>query len=142
MGVSTMNVSGIRPYQGFYNYNSKRVQQLQQELLAVEQEAGSKEKLPEEKTELAAQGVETSKKAAPRQNYTSADYAKEYDPGAVYDKKDKEVSLSMLDVEKAVSDLDKDQVLRRYQYFVDSAKEPGPVVSPMAFRRQENFDLI
>ena len=35
----------------------------------------------------------------------------------------RDVSLSNLDMEKAISDMRKDQVLEQYQYFVGSAKE-------------------
>lgn len=133
-----MNISGIRPYQGFYQYNSKRVLQLQQEQLAMSRGVLPEEPKPEVREEKAEQSLgAVSAQPAREQNFSSADYAKQYDPKAVIDKKDRDVSLNTLDVEKAVSDLDKDQVLRRYQYFVDAGKEQ----KASALRDMENFSL-
>lgn len=104
-----MNISGIRPSLGFYSYNSIKIDELRNQQLAVttqeqvpmqEESTGYKDQLPVE------------------QNFTSYDYAKSYQPDETYELKGAESDISKLDVEKTVSDLEKDKVLEQYQYFV------------------------
>ena len=76
------------------------------------------------------------------QTFTSADYAQQYDPEAVYKMKGDNVSLDKLDIdrEQIISALDKDQVLRQYQYFVRTnfTNQSQPVG---AVRGMENFEI-
>lgn len=104
-----MNISGIRPSLGFYSYNSIKIDELRNQQLAVtaqeqatmqEESTGYKDQLPVE------------------QNFTSYDYAKSYQPDEPYELKGAESDISKLDVEKTMSDLEKDKVLEQYQYFV------------------------
>ena len=104
-----MNISGIRPSLGFYSYNSIKINELRNQQLAVtaqeqapmqEESTGYKDQLPVE------------------QNFTSYDYAKSYQPDETYELKGAESDISKLDVEKTMSDLEKDKVLEQYQYFV------------------------
>lgn len=104
-----MNISGIRPSLGFYSYNSIKIDELRNQQLAVtaqeqapmqEESSGYKDQLPVE------------------QNFTSYDYAKSYQPDETYELKGAESDISKLDVEKTMSDLEKDKVLEQYQYFV------------------------
>ncbi len=104
-----MNISGIRPSLGFYSYNSIKIDELRNQQLAVttqeqapmqEESTGYKDQLPVE------------------QNFTSYDYAKSYQPDETYELKGAESDISKLDVEKTMSDLEKDKVLEQYQYFV------------------------
>lgn len=104
-----MNISGIRPSLGFYSYNSIKIDELRNQQLAVtaqeqapmqEESTGHKDQLPVE------------------QNFTSYDYAKSYQPDETYELKGAESDISKLDVEKTMSDLEKDKVLEQYQYFV------------------------
>lgn len=104
-----MNISGIRPSLGFYSYNSIKIDELRNQQLAVtaqeqapmqEDSTGYKDQLPVE------------------QNFTSYDYAKSYQPDETYELKGAESDISKLDVEKTMSDLEKDKVLEQYQYFV------------------------
>ena len=104
-----MNISGIRPSLGFYSYNSIKIDELRNQQLAVtaqeqapmqEESTGYKDQLPVE------------------QNFTSYDYAKSYQPDETYELKGAESYISKLDVEKTMSDLEKDKVLEQYQYFV------------------------
>lgn len=104
-----MNISGIRPSLGFYSYNSIKIDELRNQQLAVttqeqspkqEENTGYKDQLPVE------------------QNFTSYDYAKSYQPDETYELKGAESDISKLDVEKTMSDLEKDKVLEQYQYFV------------------------
>mgnify|MGYP003529574456 FL=1 len=104
-----MIISGIRPSLGFYSYNSIKIDELRNQQLAVtaqeqapmqEESTGYKDQLPVE------------------QNFTSYDYAKSYQPDETYELKGAESDISKLDVEKTMSDLEKDKVLEQYQYFV------------------------
>lgn len=104
-----MNISGIRPSLGFYSYNSIKIDELRNQQLAVtaqeqapmqEESTGYKDQLPVE------------------QNFTSYDYAKSYQPDETYELKGAESDISKLDVDKTMSDLEKDKVLEQYQYFV------------------------
>ena len=104
-----MNISGIRPSLGFYSYNSIKIDELRNQQLAVtaqeqapmqEESTGYKDQLPVE------------------QNFTNYDYAKSYQPDETYELKGAESDISKLDVEKTMSDLEKDKVLEQYQYFV------------------------
>lgn len=104
-----MNISGIRPSLGFYSYNSIKIDELRNQQLAVtaqeqapmqEESTGYKDQLPVE------------------QNFTSYDYAKSYQPDETYELKGAESDISKLDVERTMSDLEKDKVLEQYQYFV------------------------
>ena len=104
-----MNISGIRPSLGFYSYNSIKIDELRNQQLAVtaqeqapmqEESTGYKDQLPVE------------------QNFTSYDYAKSYQPDETYELKGAESDISKLDVEKTMSDLEKDKVLEQSQSFV------------------------
>ena len=104
-----MNISGIRPSLGFYSYNSIKIDELRNQQLAVtaQEQAPMQEESTGYKDQLTVE-----------QNFTSYDYAKGYQPDETYELKGAESDISKLDVEKTMSDLDKDKVLEQYQYFV------------------------
>ena len=82
--------------------------------------------------------------ARERQTYNSADYAKEYQPGVSYELKGADSDLNSLDVEKALSGLEKDQVLKQYQFFFGddiTAGNTTKVSSDLVVRPEENFSL-
>lgn len=104
-----MNISGIRPSLGFYSYNSIKIDELRNQQLAVtaQEQAPMQEESTGYKDQLSVE-----------QNFTSYDYAKGYQPDETYELKGAESDISKLDVEKTMSDLEKDKVLEQYQYFV------------------------
>lgn len=113
-----MNISGIRPYAGFYEYNSIKAAELRNQQIAASQE--------EEPEELDSKPVESAAgaaSAAAGQTFTSWDFARTYDPKASYELKGINSDINSLDTMKAVSDLDKDKVIRQYQYFVGDRKQ-------------------
>ena len=125
-----MNVSGVSPSAGIYTYNSIRLSELRNQQIQAAQEGRSvqaaqaaQEKLPVHAEDIRAQ-----------QTYTSYNYAQEYRAGEVYDLKGVDADLAKLDVEKAVSDMEKDQILHQYQYFVGDAPKAS-------LRSGENFIL-
>ena len=95
-----MNISGIRPVDGFYNYSSYGVN--------------------------SASSVKT---------FGAYDFASQYDPNATYSLKGKDSELKNLDVEKAISDMQRDEAIHQYQYFVGD-RESNPVSGGM-----EDFSL-
>lgn len=136
-----MNVSGIRPYEGFYQYNSIKLNELRnQQIAAAQQETRAQEIDPEQakrqEQEIAA--------FTARQTFDSYDFAQQYKPDGTFDLKGADSDIASLDISKAVSDLDKDQLLQQYQYFVGTevsvsvkAKDSQDVV----LRSGENFSL-
>lgn len=139
--TGVMTISGIRPYAGFYEYNSIKANELRAEQIAATQEASSVE-AEEVSTETQSAAIQTP---APEQNFTAFDYAQNYRSDETYELKGKDSDLASLDMQKAISDLDKDQVLQQYQFFVGdkdsvTAKMTIDPVERM-IRREESFTL-
>lgn len=131
-----MNISGIRPYAGFYDYNSIKAEELRGEQIAEAQSTLSLQQTEEPQATAPAAPVE--------QNYNSYDFAQTYRPGETYELKGRDSDIESLDVQKAVSDLGKDQVLQQYQYFVGSADTVTKTTNEAAqqnMRSGENFSL-
>ena len=131
-----MNVSGIRPYSGFYNVGSV-VPPTRQEVAAAEEKAvdrredGAALSISREAMDAAT----TS--AREKQTFGSYDYAKQYhpeaaDPASIGSNAD----INNLDVRKAVSDMQKDEAIQQYQVFVGGGSEAAAQV-----RGAEDFSL-
>ena len=129
-----MNVSGVSPSAGIYSYNSIRLNELRNQQIMASKEAHTKQEEPELKIDESVQL---------EQNYTSYDYAQEYKAGEAYGLKGEDSDINKLDVEKAVSDLEKDQILQQYQYFVGGASYAAAKenAAEMPLRSGENFIL-
>ena len=126
-----MNISGIRTGAGFYDYNSIKINEVRSQQI---QEARESEQIPV--TGTVEQNDSTDAKveqilAAQKEDYGVADFNSKYQPDASYDLKG---------VEKALSDLKKDQVLQQYQFFVgDDAFASTEKLKQV--REEENFWL-
>ena len=59
-----------------------------------------------------------------------------YQPDAVYELKGVDSDIARLDVERAISDMRRDQVLEQYQFFVGTNPDEAQPVRP-----DENFIL-
>ena len=134
-----MNVSGIRPYAGFYDYNSINTNELRsRQLSQAKDEALEVQNNPATLDNPVAE-------AAPKQDFTSFDYSKKYEPNKNYDLKGVDSDIYNLDTQKAISDLDKDQVLKQYQYFVGDKNQAvvNKAMNPAEkiYRSGENFSL-
>ena len=103
-----MNISGIRPTAGFYSYNSIKINELRNQQLAVT----TQEKVVKKESVIEQEEVPVE------QTFSSFDFAQTYKPDATYELKGEDSDVSVLDVEKTLSDLEKDKVLEQYQYFV------------------------
>lgn len=131
-----MNISGIRPSVGYYSYNSIKINELRNQQIAAAQQAKLAAKEEKPANDVDETPVE--------QNFTSFDFAQTYKPDETYELKGQDSDLQSLDVEKAVSDLQKDKILEQYQYFVSD--RPQVVATEMnpeerALRSGENFVL-
>ena len=124
-----MNLSGIRISAGFYDYNS-----IENRAVTVGSELPAE--LPQSVTDQAPSAEEhaapaVSRKSGPDQG--AIDYANSYQPDAVYELKG---DIARLDVERAISDMRRDQVLEQYQFFVGTNPDEAQPVRP-----DENFIL-
>ena len=114
-----MNISGMRPYEGFYEYNSIKAVALRSQQIAAVQNASGDEELSGGSQ---PQGQTQTKRP---QTYNAFDYAKEYQPDETYELKGADSDLAGLDMQKAISDMEKDQVLQQYQYFMGTQDKGG-----------------
>lgn len=133
-----MNVSGVSPSAGIYTYNSIRLSELRSQQIAAAREARQQEAV-----EVGITQRQQQDDMRLQQTYTSYDYAQEYRPDEVYELKGEDADITKLDVEQALSDMEKDQLLQQYQYFVGdamtaTAKEPA---AELTLRSGENFIL-
>lgn len=128
-----MNISGIRPTNEFYNVNS--VESIRRAAQVAPVEAPVEKVAPVEAPKTEGRSAETEAK----QTFGAYDYANQFKPGETYSMKGTDSDLRSLDVEKAVSDMQKDSVLHQYQYFVkDNAQATAAAAS---VRGAENFSL-
>lgn len=145
-----MNISGISSYWGFYDYNSIKSEKAGKADEVSEPEARQHElqSPPEEETErvgvLTAERLEQSADYA--QAFTGADYAGRYQPDFEYEPGGENHDINQLDVTRAISDMQKDQVLLQYQFFVGGSRSVDGVkvlsdVNPAAIREMEDFAL-
>lgn len=123
-----MNISGIRPSAGFYDYNT-----IKSEELSAEQTQKTLTAQQSDTEQEAVMNVEASAKP----DTGAMDYANRYQPDASYDLKGADSELMSLDVEKAISDMKRDQVLQQYQFFIGESQAEQLLES----RNQENFLL-
>ena len=123
-----MNISGIRPSAGFYDYNT-----IKSEELSAEQTQKTLTAQQSDAEQEAVMNVEASAKP----DTGAMDYANRYQPDASYDLKGADSELMSLDVEKAISDMKRDQVLQQYQFFIGGSQAEQLLES----RNQENFLL-
>ena len=123
-----MNISGIRPSAGFYDYNT-----IKSEELSAEQTQKTLTAQQSDTEQEAVMNVEASAKP----DTGAMDYANRYQPDVTYDLKGADSELMSLDVEKAISDMKSDQVLQQYQFFIGESQAEQLLES----RNQENFLL-
>lgn len=131
-----MNVSGVRPYAGFYQYNSIRLNEARNAQIAAAESVNqqSVSEAPAKEPVAQVPAVEERKP----QTFSSYDFAQQYNPDETFDLKGADSDINSLDVQKAVSEMTKDTMLQQYQYFVDTNAED---VGSAALRINENFSL-
>ncbi len=131
-----MNISGIRTYAGFYDYNTIKNQEAHGRQIA-ESKAEAAEALATQEEQQSKEAEQVI--AAPaKQDNGASEYAKQYQPDATYELKGVDSDIANLDVAKALSDMKKDQVLQQYQFFVGESKAGEALTEN---RKDENFYL-
>ena len=131
-----MNISGIRPSIGFYDQNSIRINP---ELGISPEEEVASEVASEEISSTSVISDEEIAAARKGQTFGSYDFASQYKPGSQYDLKGVDSDIKSLDVEKAVSNMQKDSAIHRYQYFVQNKSNQSSQASQA--RGTEDFSL-
>lgn len=137
-----MNISGIQPYSGSYDYNSiKKVEPLSYPVQAI---SGIDAHVGSNTTEQQDQSISLDD-AAKSQSFTASDYASQYQSNAVYDMKGADSDIHSLDMTQAITDMQKDQVLQQYQFFIGESQAQKSTastgVTSMSSRAVENFSL-
>lgn len=116
-----MNISGIRPSSGFYDYTKFNIDALKAEeeanvadnkAVATEEKLVTDEEIAEAKSKQTFSSFDFSKQ------YDASKYAENFDDSNGYSYKGSESELKNLDVMRAISDMEKDKAIQRYQYFV------------------------
>ena len=125
-----MNISGIRPYSGFYNVNN--VSSVHNNSYDTAPQA-----VEEKEEKVSAVSQESIEAARSKQTFGSYDYADQYRPTENFEVNSSNSDLRSLDVEKAISDMRKDQAIQQYQFFVGENSEAETVSA----RGSENFSL-
>lgn len=129
-----MNISGIRPGAGFYDYNTIKSDEASMQRTAdVEPIPAVREGTEEDRQELALQSDREG-----RTDNGAREFAERYQPDVSYELKGSESDLMSLDVEKAISDMRKDQVLQQYQFFVGESQAEEILATA---KEKENFSL-
>ena len=138
-----MNISGIRPSIGFYDYNSiKQTQSPEAAGVAAESMVNAVE--PVKPVETSAPTEAEISAARQKQTFGAYDYASTYKPDETFSMKGTESDINSLDVERAVNDMQKDSMLRQYQYFVGTQLDPSGMPQETAqatARPTEDFAL-
>lgn len=135
-----MNISGIRTGAGFYDYNSIKINEVRNQQIWESMESGQMPVMgaveQNDSADIEAVQLQTVQKA----DHGAAEFNARYQSDASYELKGVDSDLSKLDVEKALSDLKKDQVLQQYQFFVgDDAFASTEKLKQV--REEENFWL-
>lgn len=119
-----MGIEKIGGYSGLYtDYKPQNIRLTDaQEIKA--QEASQVKKSTEDEIPVRASGTDTTQQLQERSRITDLeDVSLKFNKSEDFGYIGKDASLSKLDMEKAISDMHKDQVLHQYQYFVGSTKD-------------------
>lgn len=139
-----MNISGIRPSVGFYDYNGIKNSVVSEvsspELSVPAQQIHLSSDVPQSDSQQAEDASAIEKEVRARQTFGAYDYVSQYNPSATYDLKGADSDIHSLDVEKAVSDMRKDEVIHQYQYFVGQELGTQAATVPN-MRGAEDFSL-
>ncbi|MDD6306832.1 MAG: hypothetical protein PUA75_07780 [Clostridiales bacterium] len=133
-----MNISGIRMGAGFYDYNTIKTDEIAKQQIEDAETAKELPTVGQKETEAADRETVMQEERESRADTGAWDFARRYQPEASYELKGSESDIKSLDVEKAISDMRKDQVLQQYQFFVGESQAQEILA---ATREKENFSL-
>ena len=116
-----MSIRGIGQYGGFYqNYNVPAIPSASVETTPLEQPSELQKSSPVDASQIGQTTNETSATESNRQNSSLEDISLLFNKNDNFDYIGKDSEIGNLDVQQAVSDMKKDQVLQEYQYFVNN----------------------
>lgn len=131
-----MGVGGISDYSSlFYNYRVPEISSADSEQLKkAEAVPGLNQAVQDEKPAVqeAGQGIELSiedKQPAKPKVVNANEISLTFNAGDDYGYIGRDSDIASLDMQKAISDMQKDQVLQQYQYFVGNAQNLLPKYS-------------
>lgn len=134
-----MNVGKQDMIQGIDNYsnsimNAYRVQNNPGDATLRKLNSQAEDQAQEKKAEAASPSIDLRlDDIRPRQNASLEDISLSLNEPKAFEMKGKDADITSLDMEKAISDMQKDQALMQYQYFVGetnvSADEDGIVIA-------------
>ena len=134
-----MNISGIRPIGGYAGVSG--LSSVSRARSASESSASSGDSLSAKSN--AKEELQKIAEKRARQTFTVNDFDAQYKPENPFGENGR---IRTAEVEKAVSDMRRDEAIQQYQYFVgttaDPSQNPGePDQSQRAIRGAENFDF-
>lgn len=128
-----MYLSGIRPGAGFYDYNIKNSDVALEKQPAETAVSPVEEEQADNVPELASQEI-----LEIREDHGAEEFAGRYQPEVLYQRREAASDIASLDVEQAISDMKRDQILQQYQFFVGESRAEELLA---AEREPENFFL-
>lgn len=130
-----MNISGIHPYSGIYDYNSIKsnaiATQPVQSVPAVQEVAQQEQQSSNISADAGSSGGQ--------QTFGVFDFAQQYQSDTTFQLKGADSDVRDLDMNQAISDMQKDQVLQQYQFFVGESQAQTTEADAMSLRASENF---
>lgn len=132
-----MNVSGVKPIAGFHKIQNINIVNSPTKV----DEIGEAKEKPSV-TSVNGGDASSQERDYLKQTFAAKDMAKQYDSRKKYDLKGKDSDLSTLDVEKAISDIQKNTLMEQYKSFVGEEAKSAEDRSASIHRRDiENFTL-
>lgn len=122
-----MNISGMRPSQGFYSYNTVKINNLRNQQIAAAKQMHQEQ----QQNDVAPSDSEDARK---KQTFSSFDFAQTYRPDVEYELKGKDSDVTSLDYARPISETEVEKAIKDYKNF---AKENVGGVS----HQLENFAL-
>lgn len=123
-----MSIDKLGQYGGFYNfYNVSKIPQVSVEDVKTQDVQSEQQRQQPMEVSRPESADETSKRAPRMANLE--DISLSFRTNETYDYIGKDAGLQKLDMMSAISDMQKDEVLQQYQYFVAPKEMTGPVIA-------------
>lgn len=124
-----MSINGLGQFGGFYNnYNVPQIKQVSVEEVQKQDQQASQNSKPESLETLAKEYSQPEKPQASRMADLE-NISLSFNANDTYEYLGKDAAVENLDMMSAISDMQKDQVLQQYQYFVGPQEMDSDVVA-------------
>lgn len=131
-----MNILGIRPDESFYKYLT--VQQKEDRGLQIQRSKQNTEECSDTTRNMESIGMDNSD-IKEKQRFSAMDYATMYNPDEKHELKGRDSDIETLDVRSAISEMNRDAVLKQYQFFVGDCQEVEKKI--LSLQPTENFTV-